>query len=271
MRLKPVKAEQLVGAFSLLANDSDPDDSDVVTVSAVNGAAIDVGAEIALASGALLTVTADGAFTYDPNARFERLAAGERASETFTYTLQDNYGETDTATVAITVLGANDEPTAADDSISINEDTVLVASGSLLSNDTDPDGSDVLTVTSIDGNPVGSGATIALASGALLTIEADGGFSLDPNGRFDGLALGQTGLDGFTYTVNDGNGGTDTANVSGGDCRSQRRTHRQRRHADHRRGRGHVQRRSSGWVRHLRHRPRGRTGHYQRHAEYRRQ
>ena len=54
--------------------------------------------------------TADGAFTYDPNGAFDHLAVGETAVETFTYTVDDNRGGGDTATVTITVHGPDGTP-----------------------------------------------------------------------------------------------------------------------------------------------------------------
>ena len=36
----------------------------------------------------------------------------------------------------------------------------------------------------------------------------------DPNGQFENLAVGETAIDTFTYTVTDGNGGTDVATVN---------------------------------------------------------
>ena len=71
----------------LLANDSDADASDVLTVSGVNTA------------GTLGAVTwnANGSFTYNPNGRFESLAVGQTATDTFTYTVSDGQGGTGTA------------------------------------------------------------------------------------------------------------------------------------------------------------------------------
>ena len=43
---------------------------------------------------------------------------------------------------------------------------------------------------------------------------ADRRVEVDPNGRFESLAAGATTTDTFTYTVSDGQGGTDTATVS---------------------------------------------------------
>jgi hypothetical protein len=98
---------------NVLTNDSDLDTSDVLTVSAVNGNAADVGNQITLLSGALLTLNADGTFAYNPNAQFESLAAGATANDSFTYTVSDNYGGTSTATVNLTINGVNDAPTLA--------------------------------------------------------------------------------------------------------------------------------------------------------------
>ncbi len=94
----------------VLANDIDPE-GDTLTVSEVNGSAANVGSTITIGSGALLTVNADGSFTYDPNGQFEHLGAGDTASDSFSYTSDDGNGNTATATVTITVNGANDAPT----------------------------------------------------------------------------------------------------------------------------------------------------------------
>ena len=57
--------------------DSDPD-GDMFEVTQVNGNAANVGNEITLASGALLTLRIDGTFDYNPNGAFESLAVGEQ-------------------------------------------------------------------------------------------------------------------------------------------------------------------------------------------------
>jgi hypothetical protein len=48
----------------------------------------------------------------------------------------------------------------------------------------------------------------------LVTDNGDGTFTYDPNGAFDDLGAGQTASDSFEYTVDDGNGGSDTATVT---------------------------------------------------------
>ena len=95
-------------AGNVLTNDTDPDAGDILTVAAVNGVAADVGNQITLASGALLTLNADGTYSYNPNAQFESLAAGQTASDSFTYTVSDGQGGTSDATVTITINGADE-------------------------------------------------------------------------------------------------------------------------------------------------------------------
>ena len=204
-----------VAANGVLANDSDPDTGSVLSVSAVEGAAANVGAATTLASGAVVTMNADGSYSYDPSGAFNSLAVGETGTDTFTYTVSDGAGGTDIATVTITITGANDAPVANDDALSVSEDGALnVAANGILSNDTDPDASDVLTVSAVQGSAANVGAPLVLASGALLTMNADGSYSYDPNGQFNDLGVGQTATDTFTYSVDDGNGGTDTATVT---------------------------------------------------------
>ena len=189
-------AINIAAGAGMVSNDTDPDTSDVLTVQSID------------TTGTLGTVivNADGSFSYDPNGQFEALAVGETALDTFSYTVTDSNGGSDTATVTLTITGVNDAPTATADAYGTDEDTVLnVAAGTgLVSNDTDPDASDVLTVQSVD--TTGTLGTV--------TMNADGSFSYDPNGQFESLAVGETALDTFSYTVTDSNGGTDTATVT---------------------------------------------------------
>ncbi|GIT86743.1 S-layer family protein [Roseobacter sp. OBYS 0001] len=197
--------------------DSDVDNGAVLSIAAVNGQAGDVGSQVTLASGALLTLNADGTFDYDPNGAFEALALGDVGSDSFTYTLTDEFGATDDATVTVSIDGVNDAPVAQDDSFATDEDTGV--SGNILSDngsgaDSDVDAGDTRVVSAINGTAASVGVQITLASGALLTVGADGALDYDPNGAFEFLSVGATATDSFTYTISDGNGGTDTATVS---------------------------------------------------------
>ena len=98
-------------ANGLLQNDSDVD-GDTLTVTEVNGVGANVGSQIAIGAGGLLTVNADGSFDFDTNGQYENIAAGASVTETFTYTVNDGNGGTDTATGSITINGENDLPVA---------------------------------------------------------------------------------------------------------------------------------------------------------------
>ena len=148
-----------------------------------------------------LTQNADGTVTYDPSGGFDFLAEGERATDTFGYTIEDGAGGVDVATVTVEVVGINDAPVAENDAASTDEDTPL--SIAVLDNDTDAE-DDPRTITELDDS-----ATLGRVS-----LNGDGTVSYDPDGQFEGLDDGETATDTFRYTVSDGNGGTDVATVT---------------------------------------------------------
>jgi uncharacterized repeat protein (TIGR01451 family) len=183
---------------NVLANDSD-----------LNGDALFVTAINATGTKGLVTDNGDGTFYYDLNGQFDHLRQGEQATDTFAYTISDGHGGSDTATVNITITGVNDPPTAQDDGgpstgsgFTTDEDTPFTTA-SVLANDSDPDGS-TLSVTGINTS----------GTKGLVTHSGDGTFDYDPNGKFEDLAAGEQASDTFTYTLSDGQGGTDTAAVT---------------------------------------------------------
>ncbi|WP_321336316.1 DUF5801 repeats-in-toxin domain-containing protein [Breoghania sp.] len=98
-------------------------------------------------------------------------------------------------------------PIAYDDVAATNEDTSVQvnAADGLLGNDVDLDG-DTLSITEINGSAYTPGSQVLLASGALLTVNADGSYDYDPNGAFEHLNDGEHGVDSFTYKVIDAQG-----------------------------------------------------------------
>jgi VCBS repeat-containing protein len=105
-----VSEDSLIVGASLIGNDVPTAGLDL-GIEEVNGAAANVGIEILLASGAKLTVNADGTYDYDPNGRFGALvssatalatgAVNDSATDSFTYKLANG----GTATVTITING----------------------------------------------------------------------------------------------------------------------------------------------------------------------
>ena len=198
---------------NVLANDTDVDNGAVLTVSKVNGQSAAVGVQVVLASGATLTVNVDGTYSYNPTGQFESLAVGQTASDSFSYEVTDQFGAVSTATVALTITGANDGPVAVADSRTASENGPAVT-GNVLANDSDVDAGDQLSVSQVNGSAASVGVQMTLASGALLTLNANGTYSYDPNNQFHALAVGQTATDSFTYQVSDLAGAVATQTVT---------------------------------------------------------
>lgn len=181
-----------VTTTSTLANDTDPDNTDVLSVDSID----------TTATAGVVTDNSDGTFDYDPNGQFDSLGDGESDTDTFTYSITDGNGGTDSASVTITITGANTAPAATDDAFSTDEDSALTT-GDVLTNDTDAEG-DTLSIDSVD----------TVSTVGAVTNNGDGTFDYDPDGQFETLAAGDSDSDTFTYTVTDGNGGSDTATVT---------------------------------------------------------
>jgi len=100
----------------------------------------------------------------------------------------------------------NNPPVAEDDTATTDENSqLIVAAPGVLSNDSDLDVGDTLTVTSVD-----TSGTVGLVS----AWGTHGSFTYNPNSQFEYLQAGGSTTDSFTYMVSDGYGGTDTATVT---------------------------------------------------------
>ncbi len=141
---------------NVLTNDTHPQ-NDSLQVIEVNGDTANIGNQIALTSGALLTLNANGTFSYNPNGKFESLAAGATATDSFTYKVSDGNGGNDTATATITINGVNDAPvvdnTIANQTATENVEFSFTIPGNTFS---DIDTGDNLTYTATleDGSPL---------------------------------------------------------------------------------------------------------------------
>ena len=197
--------------FNVLTNvpvDSDPD-GDTLTVVGINGTNNLIGFS---ANGAEVTLDSDGALMYDPQvaAALQALKVNETLVDTFTYTVSDGALQAE-ATVSITVSGLNDGPVAMNDQATTDKDTmtdILV-----LANDTDAEG-DNLFVTRFGNSVATVGQPVTLTSVATVTLNQDDSVTYDPNGRFDSLNSGESAVDTFTYTIDDGNNVPATALVT---------------------------------------------------------
>lgn len=133
-----------------------------------------------------LVLNPDRSFTYTPRADFV-------GNDGFAYTVRDSLGGTASADVTITVVRPNTAPTARNDSAqTLAGDSAAI---SVLANDNDADG-DTFGIIGIDAPGHG---TIEVQPDQTIRYTPEAGFS---------------GIDSFTYTIGDGQGGLGTANVT---------------------------------------------------------
>ena len=177
----------------------------------------------------LVDTTGDGVFDsvkYDPSSStaIQNLPAGESLTDSVVYTITDEDGSTDQATLFYTVKSPKDDDNNPPDAV--NDDQGMIPGDSsttttaddILGNDSDPDGDD-LTITNI--------STTSTLGATITPVDTDGDgvadeFVYDPSTStiIQNLPSDQYVTDVVEYTISDGNGGTDTAiityNVKGG-------------------------------------------------------
>jgi len=167
-----------IAAPGVLANDSDADGSSFTA------------SLIATTTNGILTLNANGSFTYRPATNFF-------GTDTFTYRARES-GSQQSATVAVSIAinPINDAPRATNNSYSVNSGSVLnISAPGVLGNDFDVEG-DALTALLVANPAQGS-----------LALDADGSFSYTPNANY-------FGSDSFTYRAQDAQATSGVATVS---------------------------------------------------------
>ncbi len=150
---------------------------------------------------------------------------GTDPARTITVTVNDGLLSSAVATSTVTITPLDDAAVAQPDALTTDEATILSDSvfpdnGSGADNDVD---GPALEVAAVNGSTTDVGNLIVLASGAELTLRADGTFDYDPNGQFNTLpgpasgASNLTDTDSFTYTLVNGNEVTVTITITGVD------------------------------------------------------
>ena len=180
--------------IALIAAFTDPDLTDThsfsVNASSTTGSVINNG---------------DGTFSYDPNGRFEHLAVGQQAIDTFEYTVNDSNGGTSSAMGMVTINGVNDAPTAQDGAGAVSEDGVRFAFGAL--NAMDPDDGAVLSFT-VRGGPFGDYGSLRVNGSGDWTYVLNNAAA-----NVQALNSGDVETDSFIIDISDGLGGTTEAKV----------------------------------------------------------
>jgi VCBS repeat-containing protein len=209
-------------SFDVLANDTDVDAGDTKKLSSLDSVIV-TSANLDMngidASSAFSIVGDQLKFT--PGALFDQLDFNDSATVVVNYTMEDSQHALSSSMLTLTVTGANDAPVAVDDSADASDGN---ATGNALfdpfTGDSDPDTGDSLSVSTVLSVNTGNGH------------EVDG----DPvNGQFGSVTFSDTqqgqwdyflfdpilnrpkpnpsDYEVFQYTIDDGHGGTDTAEL----------------------------------------------------------
>ncbi len=169
-----------------------------------------------------VTLNADGTFDYDPGSRYQWLAEGESATDTFSYTATDNHGALATAAASVEIVGANDAPEigAADLAATVTEDNaqpaaaVFGAGGTVSFGDVDLSDAHEVQVGTLDSGYLGEfTAQIVADSTDGFAGSVQWSFSVD-NGALDSLGEGETREQSYEVLVDDGHGGVDARIVN---------------------------------------------------------
>lgn len=173
-------ASLAITAPGVLANDTDAEGSPLTATL------------VATTPNGTLSLNPNGAFVYQPNAGFTGI-------DSFTYRANDgslNSPNVGTANITVSISGTNAAPIANPDIFTTQRNTSLTT-GSVLTNDTDPEGSPL------------TASVIAAPANAL-------SFTLNPSGTFNYLpTLNFVGADTFTYVAVDALGArSQTATVT---------------------------------------------------------
>src|SRR5207302_1747142 len=167
------------------------------------------------------SIGTNGAWTYTASSAHDEFQDGVTYTDTFSVASADGT----LTSVTIHILGTNDAPLGVDDT-SASPGAVAAtekggtnngtggnnATGNVLTNDTDPEGT-TLNVTAIrTGGTEGAGTAGALGVGLVglhgtLTIAADGTYTYVVNENdvtVQALGVGQSITDSFNYTLSDG-------------------------------------------------------------------
>ncbi len=166
-------------AVDVLANDTDADGDPFSIVSATQPA-----------NGTVVITNGGADLTYQPNADSCNTPPGTTL-DTFTYTITGG----DTATVAMTVTCADDDPVAVDDTATVAEEAPATTID-VLANDTD-----------VDGGPISIASVTQPANGAVVVIGGGTGLTYQPNPSYCNTQAGGV-PDTFTYTLTPGGSST---------------------------------------------------------------
>ena len=177
----PVAADQSLSTFE------DTRVNGTVSASDLDGDTLSFSISGTPSHGTVVLNSATGNFTYTPS-------SGYTGGDSFVIRVSDGHDGTSASAISIDVIAINHVPVANNDSATLDQDSSVVIA--VRGNDVDPDG-DSLTITGVTQG----------ASGSVVIDVITGNPIYTPNAGF-------SGHDAFTYTINDGQGGSATATVN---------------------------------------------------------
>jgi VCBS repeat-containing protein len=146
----------------------------------------------------------DASFSFDPNGDFNDLSLNATRNVTFTYQVRDTHNGVGTATVTVTVNGANDQPTASTVNVTANENGIPVTRA-FAGDDIDSDDSQQTLTYQFTSSLTSTQGTIVTDPGNLRQ------FIYDPGTSFQELSLNEIGSAQVTYTATDSHNSTSVA------------------------------------------------------------
>jgi len=190
--------------------------SDQVNADADGVASLDTSSFFSDADGDTLHYSASGlpqGLTIDPDTgiisgTIDHSASQDGTNGVYSVTVTATDGDGASVDQTFTWTVTNPAPTAADDTATTAEDKAV--GGNVLANDGDPDG-DSLTVTGFtvagDPSPHNAGDTVTITGVGQFTLDGNGAYTFTPAADWNGA------VPTITYTLSDGEGGTDTADL----------------------------------------------------------
>jgi VCBS repeat-containing protein len=214
--VEPVDDAPVAQAGSASGNEDTPISGQVVATDADNSSDQLSYSLVSGPSHGTLTFSGTGAFTYRPNANYN-------GSDSFRYKANDGSLDSNIAVVSLTVNPVNDPPVAGWNYAGCQKNSSISsdAAHGVLANTSDPDLADVLTVSAVKLLGASTSAAVSVGHPAVvqgtygkLTMNADGSYGYVANTSPGALPAQMVPQDIFTYTVNDGHGGTTAANLT---------------------------------------------------------
>jgi VCBS repeat-containing protein len=184
--IQALQDQPLASGGSLITDEDTAQSGQLIAVDADPLDVLSYEIDTAATQGSINLDSATGAFTYIPNANYY-------GTDSFSFTASDGTNTSEAATINIVISPVNDAPVASNGQLNTSEDTA--AQNQMIATDVDQD-----SVTYSLVNPP--------SKGALQILNAiNGTYRYTPNAN-------QTGLDGFSFKVSDGQLESNVATVA---------------------------------------------------------